>query len=165
LTVDSNFKIWELVDKFKEWVNKEKGWKVNRLYDLLEVNNKYYKFFWTQNFHLETFKKIISRQSCSLGQKLSYKTVKVSYMAWILNETPRPIVWKLVKETPCLRKRVAIYTVNKSFNGVLNCLKLNETENIVFDEFENFLKLEYGIKPNSFFENTENSPMKYVIEV
>ena len=86
-------------------------------------------------------------------------------MVWIFNETPRPMAWKLVKETPCLSKKVAIYTVNKDVSGVLNCLKLNETENIVLDEFEKFLKREYGIKPQSFFENNARTPIKHMIEV
>jgi hypothetical protein len=86
-------------------------------------------------------------------------------MAWILEETPRPMAWKLVKKTPCLSKRVAIYTVNRAFNGMIDCLKLNETENIVLDEFEKFLKREYGIKPRSFFKNNTNIPTKCVIEV
>ena len=121
MSIDSNPKIWEIVNKFEEWISKEKEWKVSRFYDLIQIGNKYHKFIWTKNFHPETFKKILSRQSCSLGDHLSYRTVRVSYLAWILNETPRPMVWKLVKETPCLSKRVAIYTVNKAFNGILNC--------------------------------------------
>jgi len=165
LPIDRNFKIWELVDKFEEWVSKEKEWKVSRFYDLIQVKNEYYKFIWTQNFHLETFKKILSRQSCSIGDHCSYKTVGVSYMIWILNETPRPMVWKLVKKTPCLSKRVAIYAVNKAFSGVLNCLKLNETGNLVLDEFEKFLRREYGIKPQSFFENSASTSTEGVIEV
>ena len=158
----SNPKIWEIVNKFEEWVMKEKDWKVSRIYDLIQVNNDYYKFIWTQNFHLETFKKILSRQLCSLGDHLSYKTVSVSYMAWILNKTPGAMVWKLVKETPCLSKRVAIYTLNKAFTGIPNCLKLNKTQSIVLDEFEKLLAREYGIKPQCFFGNNERHPIKCV---
>lgn len=73
-------------------------------------------------------------------------------MAWILNETPSPMVWKLVKETPCLSKSVAIFDLSEAFRGRLNCLKVNGTENPVLDEFEVFLNREYGIKLKPFFE-------------
>jgi hypothetical protein len=165
LSIDSNPKIWEIVNKFEEWISKEKEWKVSRFYDLIQIGNKYHKFIWTQNFHPETFKKILSRQSCSLGDHLSYRTVRVSYLAWILNETPRPMVWKLIKETPCLSKRVAIYSLSKALIGMPNCLKLNETESVVLDEFEKFLAREYGIKPQSFFGNNARHPIKCVIDI
>ncbi len=86
-------------------------------------------------------------------------------MTWILNETPQPIVWNLIKETPCLSKRVAIYALNEAYSGIPNCLKLNETENIVLEEFEKFLTREYGIKLEPFFQNLTNLPPKYMIKI
>ena len=162
MPIDRNFKIWELIDKFEEWVSKEKEWKVIRFYDLIHVKNEYYKFIWTQDFHLETFKKILSRQSCSIGDYRSYKTVEVSYLIWILNEIPRPMVWNLVKRTPCLSRRVAIYAVTEAFSGIFNCLKLNETHTIVLEEFENFLKTIFGIKLKNYFEKNTDIPAKFV---
>jgi hypothetical protein len=91
--------------------------------------------------------------------------VGVSYIIWILNETPRPMVWKLVQKTPCLSKRVAIYTITEAFSGIFNCLKLNETGNLVLNEFEKFLRREYGIKPQSFFEDNSSTSAKALIEV
>lgn len=158
-------KVWELVNGFEEWVNKEKSWKVNKFYDLIAVENEYYKFFWTQNFHIQTFKKILQRQSCSLGEHLSYRTVKISYMVWMLNKTPEPAVWNLIKGTPCLSKRVSIYALSEPFGGVPNCLKLNETGNIVLEEFENFLTRKYGIKLHPFFENITSHQTKCVVEI
>ena len=86
-------------------------------------------------------------------------------MTWILNETPRPMVWKLVKETPCLSKRVAIFDLSEAFRGRLNCLKVNGTETPVLDEFEVFLKREYGIKLKPFFETLMSAQKKRMIEV
>ena len=159
--MERNFKIWNVVDDFKEWANNRKGWKVYTLYDLIQVNNKYYKFVWTKDFHEETFKQIITKQSCSLGRHLSYQTVEASYFAWILGQKPEPIVWNLVKNTPCLSKRVAIYSLNKSFDGIINCLKLNRTGNIVLSEFESFLQKEYGIHLKPFNEKATNIVTKY----
>ena len=86
-------------------------------------------------------------------------------MAWILNETPSPMVWKLVKETPCLSKKVAIYDLSEAFGGELNCLKLNQTENPVLREFEGFLNIEYGIKFKPFFETLSSAQTKRIIEM
>jgi hypothetical protein len=116
------------------------------------VENEYYKFYWTRDFHPQTFKKILAKQSCSLGEHLAYKTVRVSYMVWILNETPSPMVWKLVKETPSFSKKVALYDLSEAFRGNLNCLKLDETGTPVLEEFEMFLNREYGIRLKPFFE-------------
>jgi hypothetical protein len=96
---------------------------------------------------------------------LSYKTVKISYMVWILNETPRPMVWKLVKETPCLSKSVALYDLSGSFRGRINCLKLNETKNPVLEEFETFLNREYGIKLKPFFNTRISLETEPILEV
>ena len=86
-------------------------------------------------------------------------------MAWILNETPRPMVWKLVKETPCLSKRVALYDLCGVFGGRRNCLKLNETENPVLEEFEIFLNSEYGIKLKPFFSTFGSHETEHILEV
>ena len=160
--MERNFKIWKVVDDFKEWASNRKDWKVYTVYDLIQVNNEYYKFIWTNSFHEETFKKIIRKQSCSLGSHLSYQTIKASYIAWILAERPKAIVWNLIKKTSCLSKRVAIYSLNKSFGGIINCLKLNKTGNMVLSEFESFLEKEHGIKPKPFDENATNILTKYV---
>ena len=86
-------------------------------------------------------------------------------MAWILNETPSPMVWKLVKETPCLSKKVALYDLSEAFRGRFNCLKLNETENPVLEEFEMFLNREYGIRLKPFFETLTSAQTKRMIEM
>jgi hypothetical protein len=145
-------KIWDLVNKFEEWVVEEKGWNINRFYDLIEVEDEYYKFYWTRDFHPQTFKKILARQSCSLGEHLSYKTVRPSYMAWILYEAPSISIWKIIKETPKFSRKVALYDLSEAFKGEPNCLKLNETETPVLEEFEMFLNREYGINLKPFFE-------------
>jgi hypothetical protein len=86
-------------------------------------------------------------------------------MVWILNETPRPMVWKLVKETPCLSKSVALYDLSGSFRGRINCLKLNETKNPVLEEFETFLNREYGIKLKPFFNTRISLETEPILEV
>lgn len=164
MKINSGYKLWEVVDKFEDWACQKKGWKVIRSYDLIQQKNEYYKFMWTRNFHTETFKKILSKQSCSLGNHLSYKTVQVSYLIWILNESPMPMVWELIKKTPCLLKRVAIYAMNTSLMGVHDCLKLNETHTNVLDDFENFLKIEFGIKLKVYFENKTDIPEKHAYD-
>jgi hypothetical protein len=77
-------------------------------------------------------------------------------MAWILDETPLPMVWKLVKETPSFSKKVALYDLSEAFRGRLNCLKLNETQTLVLEQFEMFLNREYGINLKPFFETLTN---------
>ena len=81
-------------------------------------------------------------------------------MVWILNETPSPMMWKLVKETPCLSKKVAIYDLSEAVSGRFNCLKLNETENPVLEEFDKFLTREYAIKFKPFFETLTSIPTR-----
>lgn len=96
---------------------------------------------------------------------MSYKTVQPSYMTWILDETPSPMVWKLVKETPSFSKKVALYDLSEAFRGRLNCLKLNETQTLVLEEFEIFLNREYGIKLKPFFETLTGLQTKPMNEI
>ena len=153
MEINSKLKIWEVVNKFEDWACQRKDYKVIRSCDLIQEKGEYYKFMWTPNFRTETFKKILSKQSCSLGNHLSYKTVKPSYMVWILNETPKALVWELIKKTPCLSKRVAIYAIHTLFGEMPTCLKLNETHTNVLDDFENFLKTELGVRVKVYLKN------------
>ena len=86
-------------------------------------------------------------------------------MVWVLDETPLQTVWKLVNESSCFSKSVAIYDLSGVFGGELNCLKLNETENPVLREFEGFLNREYGIEFKPFFETLASAQTKRMIAI
>lgn len=49
-------------------------------------------------------------------------------------------------ENPELSKRTAIYDLSWVYEGKLICLKLNETDSIVFREFERFLEERWGVE-------------------
>jgi len=52
----------------------------------------------------------------------------------------------MISEMPDITKRVAIYDVSFILTGRHECQKLNETNSVVFAEFEQFLKTEYGMR-------------------
>ncbi len=53
---------------------------------------------------------------------------------------------RMVTENPELSKRTAIYDLSRAYSGKPLCLKLNETDSIVFREFERFLKEMWGVE-------------------
>ncbi len=142
-------KIWDLIDMFKERC-KQKGWNAYENEDLVETKNEYYKFIWVRSLHLSTFKKVVTSPLCAIRDGISYRTVRLTYMAWVLPETPSVSIWEMVKEAPSLSRKVAIYDLSRAYEGEFTVLKINETESVVLRRFEQFLNHEYGIKIASY---------------
>ena len=165
-------KIWDCIDKFKEYCGKSKGWKVYDCEDLIQVENSFHKFIWVRNLqpatftsvvmnpscaiqsspnfapfdYIDTFKSVVMNPSCAIGEGVSYRMVRISFMAWILPETPSACILRLFEEMPILLRRVALYDLSRVFRGEPTCVKLNETKSVVLQEFEQFLSAYYGIK-------------------
>ena len=138
--------ILSLIGNFKICC-KCRGWYAYESDDLIEAKNEYHKFFWIHLLHLETFKKVTSNFTCYICEGISLRKLSLSYMAWILHETPKPsILQHIFEEMPNLSRKVAFYDLSRVYKGEPTCLRLNETESVVFQEFERFLKKEHGIK-------------------
>ncbi len=56
---------------------------------------------------------------------------------------------RIVAENSELSKRIAIYDLSLAYAGKPVCLKLNETDSPVFQEFERFLEKKCGVKLQS----------------
>lgn len=67
-------------------------------------------------------------------------------MAWVLPETLSVSICHMVKNTPGLSRRVALYDLSRAYEENPTCARLNETDSVVLEEFERFLDGEYGIK-------------------
>jgi len=139
-------KIWGLIDNFKEYCNKSKGWNVCENDDLIEAENEYHKFIWINHLHPNTFKRVVRNHLCSVQEGVSYRTVRISYMAWVLPEAPSESTTRIIAEEPLLSRKIAMYDLSEAYAGRPICLKLNETKSVVFHEFERFLSIEYQIK-------------------
>lgn len=75
------------------------------------------------------------------------------------------MVWALVKKNPQLNRKVALYDLSEAFREGHNCLKLNETKNLVLEEFEMFLTREYEIKLKPFFETLKDAATSCMTEM
>ena len=148
LSVRALPKVWDLIGEFKEGCN-TKGWKAYPYDDLIETEEEYHRFLWLHHLHPHTFKKIVMNPLCSVREELSYRTVRLTYIAWVLPETPPTSIWQTVEEEAGLSGRVALYDLSCAYSGKSTCLKLNETKSVVLQEFERFLDTEYGIKLTS----------------
>jgi len=137
--------VWDLIDKFKGCC-KSKGWNACEYDDMIEAENEWHKFFWIRSLHTNTFRKVIMNSLCSMREGISYKTVRLSYMAWVLPEKPSESITRTVAEEPRFSRKIAIYDLRDVYAGRPLCLKLNETKSVVFQEFEKFLSIEYDIK-------------------
>jgi len=141
-------KVWNLIGEFKERCGK-KGWKAYPYDDLIETENEYHRFLWLHNLRPHTFRKVVMNPRCSIREGLSYRTVGLTYMAWVLPEALSESIWRIVKERAGLSRRVALYDLSSAYGGNTTCLGLNETKSVVLQEFECFLDGEYGIKLTS----------------
>lgn len=115
--------------------------------DIVEVVDQYHLFIWAWRVNPCTFEKIVSGPlTCGVREGVSYRVVHVSYLAWTLPQSPPENATRLVMERDDLSKKIAVYDLSQAYAGEPICLKLNETNSIVFEEFEKFLNIEYGLE-------------------
>jgi len=142
-------KVWELLDRFKDQCQL-KGWKTSEYEDWVKTSDdEYHNFLWTQTVYSSTFKKIAANHKCAIREGVSYRVIDISYTAWLFPQSPHENLTQTVKENPELSRRTAIYDLSRAHSGKLLCLKLNETDSMVFKEFERFLEdLGVRVKPS-----------------
>jgi len=138
-------KVWELIEHFKNRC-RLRGWKACEHEDLVEAQGEYHNFLWMHRVHPSTFKNVVMNPCCSIREGITYRTVRASYMAWVLHDSPPESVGQAIIEEPNLSKRVAIYDLSQAYAGRPLCLKINETDSVVFQEFEKFLNIEYELE-------------------
>jgi hypothetical protein len=109
-------------------------------------DGKYHNFLWTQTIHPSTFKRIISNHKCGIRRAISYEVVDVAYTCWLFPERPPELLISQVKENPELKAKTAIFDLSCAYAGENVCRKINETESIVFKEFEQFLEEEWDLE-------------------
>ena len=138
-------KVWELLKRFKDCCQ-TKGWKTSKHEDWIKVGNEFHNFLWVRMIRPSTFEKVSTRHRCAICEGIAYQVVDVSYTAWLLPHSPPEKMMRMVTENPELSKRTAIYDLSWAYSGKPLCLKLNETDSIVFREFERFLKEMWGVE-------------------
>lgn len=138
-------RVWELIEHFKNRC-RLRGWRACEHEDLVEAQGEYHNFLWMHRVHFSTFKNLVMNPWCSLREGISYRTVRMAYMAWVLHESPPESVGQAIIGEPNLSKRVAIYDLSQAYAGRPLCLKINETDSAVFQEFEKFLNAEYELE-------------------
>jgi hypothetical protein len=143
-------RVWELIGHFKDECHL-KGWKTSKDEDWIKVDDEYHNFLWARSIHPSTFKRIVSACKCAIRHGVSYRVVKVTYTAWLFPESPSEVLVQTVANDPELSRRIAIYDLSNVYAGESVCLKLNETESKVFQEFENFLEKKWGVKLKPVF--------------
>ena len=142
-------KVWDILRKFKETC-KFRGWKTSENEDWVEIGEKYHNFLLTRNVHPSSFKIIATNRKCVVQEGLFYRVVEAAYTAWLFSETPSEHLVNLVFEDPDFSKRIALYDLSPLLEGKNVCTKLNYTDSLVFNEFENFLKRELKVKLKSY---------------
>jgi len=138
-------KVWELLDGFKGRCQL-RGWKTSEHEDWVKIGDEYHNFLWIQTVHPSTFEKIAVNHKCAIRKGVSYQVVDVSYTAWLFPQTPPGSLMETVKGDPELSRRTAIYDLSGVYAGKPQCIKLNETKSMVFQEFERFLEEKWGVK-------------------
>jgi hypothetical protein len=158
-------KVWEILKKFKE-LCRVRGWKTSESEDWVETDEKYNMFLWARNIHPSSFKRVVSNRKCIVQEGLSYRVVDASYTAWLFSETPPETLFKTVFENPDFSERIALYDLSPVLEGKNLCVKLNQTDSPVFEEFERFLRdeLKVKFKPLSSFSDVEIAGKNQTIE-
>ena len=114
--------------------------------DLVRAKDEYHKFIWKNSVQPKTFERVGANPFCCLREEISLRKVVLSYIAWVLSQTPSESIIRMMAEEPSFPKRIAIYDLSEAYSGKSACLRLNETKSIVFKEFEKFLRVEYNVR-------------------
>lgn len=143
--------VWEFIERFKLKCHK-KGWEVFENEDLVDVDGECHRFIWVRHVSPNTFKKVVTNPSVLVKKGASFRTVNVSYVAWISPESIAERILDSLLDAPGLLRKVAVYDVSPVYRGEPVCLKINNTESIVFQEFERFLDKEHMIRVEPIYE-------------
>jgi len=138
-------KIWNLLEEFKEYC-KRRDWNFHEKVDVIEVGNEYHRFIWTSHLYPKTFRRVVTYPSYCIQEGVNSRKIRISYVAWLLLKDPSISLMKMISEMPGVTKRVAIYNISSALTGRRECQRLNETNSVVFAEFERFLKSKYKMK-------------------
>jgi len=158
-------KVWEILRKFKN-ICSFHGWRTSESEDWIKIGDEYHSFLWARDVHPSSFKRIVSNRKCVVREGLSYQVVEASYTAWLFSETPSESLVKTVFEDPGYSERIALYDLSPLLKGKSMCVKLNNTNSPVFQEFEHFLKdeLKIKLKPLSPFLDTATDKNDFAIK-
>jgi len=138
-------RVWEILNRFKGFCRCH-GWKICESEDWVEVNEDYHNFLWTKDVHLSSFRRLASNMKCVVRDGLSYHVVEPLYTAWLFSQSPSKELFRTVFENPDFSSRIAIFDLSPMLEGKNRCVKLNNTDSPVFQEFENFLRSELKVK-------------------
>jgi len=138
-------RIWNILDEFKEYC-KRRDWSIHEKVDVIEAGNEYHRFIWTSHLYPDTFRRVVTHPSYCIPEDTYCRMIKISYVAWLLSEDPPASLMKMLRETPKITKKVAIYNMRPVLTGKRECQRLNETKSVVFAAFEEFLKDRYRMK-------------------
>jgi hypothetical protein len=149
-------RVWDILNKFKDACNFH-GWRTCKSEDWIKIDGEYHSFLWTREIHPSSFARIVSNRKCITHEGLSYHVVEASYTAWLFSESPPEAVIKTVFDNPEFSGRIALYDLSLVLKGEKVCVKLNNTDSPVFQEFEHFLKdeLKVELKPLPLLPDAE----------
>jgi hypothetical protein len=137
--------IWSLIESFKQRCRLN-GWETCETEDWIKTEDgKYHSFLWMQTFHPSTFEKIATNRKCGIRRGDYYEVVDIANIAWLFQESPPDFLISWIKESPELNTRTALFDFSCVYAGKNICLKINETESVVFKEFECFLEEEWNL--------------------
>lgn len=153
-------RVWDLLKCFKESCRR-KGWKTSDYEDIIKIDEEYHNFIGARTTHPSTFKRITSSKKCAVSEGQSYRVINVSYTAWVFQQPPSEKLVDTLRRDSELSKKTALYDLSMTYQGKPLCLRLNQTDSLVFDEFEKFLKETYGIEIKPLYEPRINEPKTF----
>ena len=149
-TISSFPKIWKVIEDFKEHC-RLKGWETCETEDWIKTEDEeYHNFLWTQTIHPSTFERIATTRKCGIRRGNTYKIVNITSYGWLFQERPPEFLISWIKNDEELAQKTAIFDFSLVYTGENICRKINDTESIVFREFERFLEDKWDIEFRSF---------------
>lgn len=137
--------IQALIDQYKSFC-KSLGWRSPEYDDWIWSGADYHKFYWHHGLTAPLFSGFVQSKSVYIQEGSRLHLNEARCTAWIFKKkVPQEVFTQVVDDLDLLR-RTAVYDLSPAYEGKLQCFKVNQTESIVFREFEEFLDVKYGIR-------------------
>jgi len=127
-----------------------RGWRTSENEDWIKVDDRYHNFLWAMDIRSTSFKRIVANRKCVVQEGLSYRVVEAAYTAWLFSKAPSEDLVRTVLENPEFYGRIALYDLSPLLDGKNMCVKVNNTDSPVFQEFESFLQDELKVRVEPF---------------
>lgn len=136
MSTQAIFDVRAALEKFGKWVA-WRGWKAAEDGSWVKAQGEYHVFLYCRSISLSTLKSMVRNSKCSIFEDGLWSVREATLMVFIFPRSLTPELTREVEASPELTSKALLYDFGR-------LTRLGKGNNIT-DEFERFLRGEYGL--------------------